>query len=133
MINEIEMPLFSDKRGSLCVINFNDLPFTPQRIFYVKDVPALEVRGNHAHKSCHQILFAINGSLEVELSNVHGEFNFYLKNPKIGIHIPPLNWGVQKNFEPGTILMVLASEPYDKNEYINDIYQFNEMIKKIEE
>ena len=61
MINEIETPVFSDKRGSLCVINFNDLPFVPQRIYYVKDVPAFEERGNHAHKSCHQILFAING------------------------------------------------------------------------
>ena len=132
MINEIETPIFSDKRGLLCVINFNDLPFAPQRIFYIKDVPALEERGNHAHKSCHQILFAINGSLDVELSNIEGQFNFCLRNPKIGIHIPPLNWGVQKNFEPGTILMVIASEPYDKNEYINDRDQFDKIIQSSE-
>ena len=127
--NDVQIPEFLDNRGSLYVVNFSDLPFMPQRIFYIKDVPTFEDRGNHAHKSCHQILIALNGSVEVELINTDGSAYFNLSNPKLGLHIPPLNWGIQKNFQEGTILLVLASEPYNKNEYITQFEEFKELVK----
>jgi len=129
--NEVDIPEFLDIRGSLYVMNFTDLPFIPQRIFYIKDVPASEERGNHAHRSCHQILVALHGSVDIELINKNGKFNHKLLNPNLGLHIPPLNWGIQKNFQIGTVLLVLASEPYDKNEYVNEFEEFTDLIKDI--
>ncbi len=128
---EVQIPEFQDKRGSLYVMNFNDLPFIPQRIFYIMDVPTFEERGNHAHRTCHQLIVALNGSVDIELVNSRGNSYHSLSKPKMGLHIPPLNWGIQKNFQDGTVLLVLASEPYNKDEYIFEIEEFNELLKDI--
>ena len=76
----IEIPEFMDSRGSLYVKEFRDLPFIPKRLYYIKDVPTLETRGAHAHRSCHQILIALQGSLDVELIDSNGNitYNFNL-------------------------------------------------------
>lgn len=47
----------------------NDIPFAVKRVFYIYDIPEGERRGMHAHKLCHEILIAINGSFEVELND----------------------------------------------------------------
>ena len=124
----IEIPEFMDSRGSLYVKEFRDLPFIPKRLYYIKDVPTLETRGAHAHRSCHQILIALQGSLDVELIDSNGNITYNLSTPKIGLHIPPFTWGVQKNFDDKTILLVLASETYDKKEYIEDFEEFCTLI-----
>ena len=124
----IEVPEFMDSRGSLYVQEFRDLPFIPKRLYYIKDVPTLETRGAHAHRRCHQILIALHGSIDVELIDSHGHFTYNLSTPKVGLYIPPLTWGVQKNFSDKTILLVLASEAYDKKEYIEDLEEFCTLI-----
>ncbi len=47
---------FSDLRGRLTAGEFpgDAIPFTPQRWFLVYDVPSREIRGEHAHRVCHQ-------------------------------------------------------------------------------
>src|SRR6202165_4735030 len=52
-----------DKRGDLSAGEFErDIPFIPKRYFFILDVPEPEVRGEHAHKLCHQFLLCIRGS-----------------------------------------------------------------------
>jgi hypothetical protein len=61
-----EFPLIHDLRGNLTVGEFEkEIPFSPKRYFAVFDVPNKEIRGEHAHKECHQFLVCIKGSCHV--------------------------------------------------------------------
>ena len=41
------------------------IPFAPRRYFMVFDVPGKDVRGEHAHRRCHQFLVCARGSVSV--------------------------------------------------------------------
>lgn len=124
---KIKIKSFSDDRGSLTVGEFPaTLPFEPVRFFLVKDVPSNQPRGNHAHKTNHQLLFCLSGSLKIEVFDGREWSIFELSPNEEGLYIPPLNWGIQKDFDPGTILLVLASEPYSEDEYIYTLEEFAE-------
>src|SRR5918992_1913345 len=51
----LDLPAFEDLRGMVSVAEVGrDLPFVPKRCFLVYNVPTAEVRGEHAHRECHQ-------------------------------------------------------------------------------
>ena len=53
----------SDIRACCHSGNSYPLPFAPRRYFVVYDVPGKEVRGEHAHRTLHQLLVCLKGSL----------------------------------------------------------------------
>lgn len=114
-----------DERGSLFAMDFlDDLPFAPRRIFAVVDVPAALVRGEHAHRRCHQFLIALAGSVTVLVDDGRSRTEVLLDDPGVGLHVPPMNWGAQFGHAPGTVLGVLASEHYAEADYIRDYDEF---------
>ena len=114
-----------DQRGMLSSLEFNDeLPFTPVRLFYIQDVPNGFTRGGHAHKHCQQILFSIAGECEVSLKKNSTSIRIKLDSPSLGIYIPSAIWADLK-FEPqNSLLLVLASHPYDPLDYLRDYQEF---------
>ena len=59
-----------DRLGKILVYNdFSDFPFIPRRFFTVTNLEANTVRGAHAHKSCEQVLFAICGTIELQIDD----------------------------------------------------------------
>lgn len=46
--------------------------------------------------------------------------NIHLNRPWKGLHIPPMIWASEINFDPGTVCLVLASAEYDEADYIRD-------------
>jgi UDP-2-acetamido-3-amino-2,3-dideoxy-glucuronate N-acetyltransferase len=42
----------------------------------------------------------------------------------MGLYLPPLVWGIQYKFTPDAVLMVLASDTYQAEDYIRDYDQF---------
>lgn len=127
------MPLTAaiDLRGSLLAIDFaTQLPFEPQRFFTVFDVSSSAVRGEHAHKTCHQFLVCLSGSLQVLLDDGDSRATVELSNSNIGLYVPPLIWSTQYKHSPGAILGVFASEPYDSSEYIRNYSEFCSIIRK---
>lgn len=115
----VKLPKVIDMRGSLSVGEVDaQLPFTPQRFFLVYDVPSREVRGEHAHKACHQFLVCVKGSLSVVLDDGKRRDEVLLDSPLLGLHIPPMVWGIQYRFSADAVLLVLASDPYDPADYI---------------
>lgn len=112
---------FSDLRGSLTAGEIpKDIPFAPRRWFLVYDVPNREVRGEHAHHVCHQFLICVSGSISVAVDNGERRDEVTLDDPTLGLRIPPLVWASQFRYEPGSVLLVLASHPYDPADYIRD-------------
>src|ERR1700690_4436488 len=65
-VSLLEIPSVVDLRGSLVFAEYDKiLPFIPKRYFLVFDVPSKEVRGEHAHRKCHQFMVCIKGSCSV--------------------------------------------------------------------
>lgn len=119
------LPQFLDMRGSLSASEFQrDLPFQPQRHFVIYDVPSQEIRGEHAHKRCHQFLVCVHGSVRVLADDGSSRQEFLLDSPALGIHLPPMTWGTQYRYSPDAVLLVFASEPYDADDYIRSYDEF---------
>lgn len=114
-----------DQRGNLIPVEFErELPFMPHRQFFIHDVAEESIRGEHAHRICHQFLFAVVGSLAVIVDDGSTAREVELADGSYGLHLPPYVWGVQYRFKPHTMLSVYASHPYDSSEYIRDYDEF---------
>jgi dTDP-4-dehydrorhamnose 3,5-epimerase-like enzyme len=114
-------------RGSLSVGEFDKhLPFIPKRYFVVFDVPSKEVRGEHAHRTLHEFLVCVHGSLSVVLDDGTQRDEVQLSSPTVGLHIPPMVWTIQYKFSRDAVLLVLASENYVAGDYIREYGEFLE-------
>lgn len=119
------LPNFRDLRGSLVAIEYDrDLPFAPARSFLVYGVPSEEVRGEHAHRWCSQVLVAAHGGLSVVVDDAKGSTEIRLDRPNQGLLVPAGVWGVQYRFSSEAVLCVLASHAYDPDDYIRDYEEF---------
>jgi len=113
----------------LTATEFNeDFPFVPKRYFTVFNVPSKEVRGEHAHKICHQFLICLAGSCNVVVDDGENRQEFILDKPNKGIYLPPMIWGIQYKYSSDAVLMVLASEHYDSDDYIRDYGEFISLV-----
>ena len=119
------MPRVVDIRGNLTVGEFDrGIPFAAKRYFMVFDVPSVETRGEHAHHECHQFLICVRGSCAVVADDGVNRQEFLLDQPDIGIHLPPMVWGIQYKYSADAVLMVFASHYYDNADYIRDYSEF---------
>jgi acetyltransferase-like isoleucine patch superfamily enzyme len=125
---------YSDLRGSLTAGDLPDdaVPFSPRRWFLVYDVPNQEVRGEHAHRVCHQFLVCVSGSMTVAVDDGTRRTEVTLDSPTLGLYIPPLVWASQFHYGPDSVLLVLASHPYDAGDYIRDYELFLAAATKAE-
>jgi oxalate decarboxylase/phosphoglucose isomerase-like protein (cupin superfamily) len=110
----------ADARGTLIPIEFSSLPFAPRRIFAVTDVPAGTTRGQHAHRRASQVLICLSGHVRVELRRGGKRTIVDLENASTGLLILPGTWASQTYVLPQTTLLVLANEPYDPDDYLNE-------------
>ena len=124
-VSMIRMTRVDDLRGGLVAANFaSDLPFVPQRFFTVFDVPSADVRGAHAHRQCQQLLVCVQGSVRSVVDDGTHRQEFVLDRPDFGVHVMPMIWGTQYRYSSDAVLLVLASHPYDADDYIRDHDQF---------
>ncbi len=119
-----------DLRGDLCVAEWQrDLPFVPRRVFLVYNVPDARVRGEHAHRQCHQFLVCARGSLAVVVDDGRSREEYVLDQPWVGLYLPPRVWGIQYKYSPDAILMVFASHEYDPADYIREYEEFLRLVR----
>lgn len=124
-VSIIRLRTAADIRGALVVAeNGKDLPFDPKRWFLVHDVPSAETRGQHAHRTCHQLLLAVSGALRVVADDGENREEFRLDRPDLGLYLPAMTWGIQYGYSPQTVLLVVASELYDADDYVRDYGEF---------
>src|ERR1044072_7646862 len=126
----LQFPIIRQPRGSLCYGQYDEhIPFVPIRYFIVFDVPAEEVRGNHAHRHASQALVCVKGSCTITIDDGRNRDRVVLDRPDMGVYIPPLVWATQQKFSSEAVLLVLSSEGYDPDEYIRDYDEFIRMVK----
>ena len=119
-----------DTRGQLIALEeMRDIPFVIKRIYYVYDTAPNVVRGKHAHKSLEQILVCIHGSCKVLLDNGTEKKVVPLEKPYEGLYIANNMWREMYDFSEDAVLMVLASDFYNEDDYIRDYDKFLEFLK----
>ncbi len=115
----------NDPRGNLSAGEFpHDVPFPVRRYFLVYDVPSTETRGEHAHLACHQFLICTKGSVAVVVDDGIRRQEFLLDRPELGIHMPPMIWGIQYKYSSDAVLLVFASHHYEAGDYVRDYDEF---------
>jgi len=125
------LPLVTDMRGSLSVGEFSEhFPFKPQRFFVVFDVASKEVRGEHAHKELHEFLVCVKGSCSIVIDDGTNRDEVLLDAPNKGLHLPPMIWTTQYKYSRDAVLLVLASHPYDPEDYIRDYSDYIKIATK---
>jgi UDP-2-acetamido-3-amino-2,3-dideoxy-glucuronate N-acetyltransferase len=123
------LPIITDMRGSLSFGEYDKhLPFIPKRYFVIYDIPTKEVRGEHAHRTLHEFLICITGSCSIMVDDGLNRDEVVLSSPSIGAHIPPMTWLVHYKYSRDAVLLVLASDVYEADDYIRDYDQFIEAI-----
>ena len=114
-----------DERGQLSVVEENmDIPFTIRRVYYLYETKKGVVRGLHAHKKLEQILVCVAGSCVIKLDDGNEKMEVLLDDPTKGLYVGANIWREMYDFSDGAVLLVLASEKYDTNDYIRNYDEF---------
>ena len=116
----IQIPEISDSRGTL---NFIDklLPFDIRRVFYISDVK--KMRGGHRHKKTTLALICIHGQCLVKIQNLSSEDEVLLNSKNQCLILDATDWHTMDEFSNEAVLLVLASEYYDEDDYIYEPYK----------
>ena len=126
----IQLQSFTDERGVLAVGSTpSEVPFEVRRFFITSATSSSVVRGKHAHRASHQFLVAVSGSVTATCDDGHTKIEHVLDSSNVGLYMPPLTWGEQTSFSEGARLLVLASELYDPDDYIENYEEFISLVQ----
>ena len=125
------MPRITDMRGSLTVGEFpSAFPFQPVRYFINFGVTSEKLRGEHAHRACHQILISAHGSCHALLDDGTSRREVVLDRPDLALYMPPMIWGTQYKYSQDSALLVFASHLYDPDDYIRTYDEFLAEVRR---
>jgi len=117
----LDLRTFTDKRGNLTVIE-KVIPFDIKRIFYIYGVDD-STRGGHRHKATIQAAICLKGECRINNNDGETETHYVLDQPNKCLILETKDWHTMDHFSPDAILMVLASEYFDQNDYIFEPYK----------
>jgi WxcM-like, C-terminal len=130
----IEIPEIIDgKDGILSVAeDRKNIPFSIKRVYYIYNLQHHKhvQRGKHAHKTLEQVLFCINGSCKLTLHDGTETQEVSLFQPNAGIYLGPRVWHVMHTFEDNCILLVLASDFFNEEDYIRNYDDYLEHLHR---
>lgn len=125
----IEVPGVTDSRGSLSFMEAErHIPFPIERVFFLYDIPCGASRGDHSHRTCAEVVFAVHGAFTILVDDGTHRMAIRMNRPHVGILIPAGIWCKLLDFEKGTVCTVVASEKYDASGYT---YSYSDYLKKL--
>ncbi len=127
----IEFPQNGDERGRLVIVEGNqDIPFDIKRVFYIYGSDRDVIRGRHANYHSEFVLINVAGTSRVKVDDGTNQMVYHLDRPHIGIYLPRMIWKDMYDFSEDSVLLVLASEHYDPEEYIRDYNEFVNLVNQ---
>lgn len=120
----ISLPEATDERGHLVYAEGADLPFPVERVFWIYGVPEGRTRGGHAHGTQAEVIFPVKGSFDIFVDDGRQQRKLHMDSPREGVYIGPEVWCELQNFSADCVCMVLCSQPYDRDGYINRYSDF---------
>ncbi len=116
-----------DPRGSMGILQDNQIPFKILRMFWLYHVPENTRRGGHAHRTSKQLLLCLEGTIDAQLEDINGRlYQFQLVAHQQGLYLPPLCWG-HFTFHQNAKALCLASDHFDETDYIRDYEEFEQL------
>lgn len=133
-VQMLEFPQHGDERGHLVVAEGEkDIPFAIQRVFYIYGSDDTVIRGQHANLKSQFVLINVAGTSKVKVKDGEGNEAIYcLNRPHTGVYLPTMVWKEMYDFSADSVLLCLASEHYDPEEYIRDYDAFVKAIRDSE-
>jgi len=126
--NLIKFPLHIEENGYLSVFEVGkQVPFPIQRVFTVT-AHETDIRGDHAHRKCTQLLVCVHGKIKVSFDDGKSKGVVLLEKMSEGILIPPGVWSIQEYLDRHSVLMVLCDRIYESEDYIRDYEEFLEWV-----
>jgi dTDP-4-dehydrorhamnose 3,5-epimerase-like enzyme len=131
-VSMLDFKAFGDDKGKITICEGEqDIPFCPKRVFYIYNTCEGVVRGRHANRITDFVLVNVAGESKVKVLDGKGnEIVYSLNKPNVGIYIPHMIWKEMYDFSPDSVLLCLASEHYDPDEYIRNYDDFLYEINK---
>jgi dTDP-4-dehydrorhamnose 3,5-epimerase-like enzyme len=124
-IKIIALDQHNDGRGKMIVAEAsNNIPFEIKRIFYIYETDNDAIRGCHANRKTQFVMICVHGTVTVKVKALEYEKVFILDSPDKGLYLPEMTWKEMYDFTSGSVLLVLASEIYDGDEYIRNYEEF---------
>lgn len=121
----ISVPGAADARGQVNFLALDQkLGFVPRRLFWLHHIAPGQWRGRHGHRESHLITLVLNGSCKVHLDDGTVKETVVLDDPSRALHIAPYVWHELTDFAPQTVILVIASTPFDEAEYLRDYETF---------
>lgn len=122
----VNFNILGDERGSLISLeNSRNIGFDIKRMYYIYSTKKNISRGFHAHKKLKQLLIAVSGSVDVYCEYQNKKQQYSLNSPNIGLVLEGPVWHIMKNFSDDAVLIVLADDFYDENDYIREYEIFH--------
>ena len=123
----VKLQTIIDERGQLTVIE--RLPFGIKRVYYQHHVDPTKERKGHAHRELRRLMVVVSGGVTVTVRDGKGYRDVRLNDPTMGMLIEPLQWLELHDYEPGTVVLVLASMEHDESDCIRDFAEFKALAK----
>ncbi len=121
----IDLPRFLDHRGNLSVVEQSkEIPFTIKRAYWIYDVPGGEAREGHAYHENYEFIIALSGSFDVVVDNGLKQTTYSLNRSYYGLLLPAGYWRTLTNFSTNSLAFILASTPYNPDDYILNYSEF---------
>lgn len=118
-----------ESNGVLCVFESGqEVPFNICRVFTVS-ARAGDIRGDHAHKKCTQLLVCVSGQIHVTCDDGSTTTEHKLGNMSEGLLVPPGIWATEKYMIDDAVLMVLCDRGYEAEDYIRDYADFKMFLE----
>ncbi|WP_019415894.1 FdtA/QdtA family cupin domain-containing protein [Paenisporosarcina sp. TG20] len=117
--------VIGDERGNLVSLEeYKNVPFSIKRVYYLYELKKELSRGFHAHKELQQVLVCLKGSCNVLLDDGIKKQLYLLDQPHISIFIDQMIWHEMHDFSEDCVLLVIASDYYNKTDYLRDYQEF---------
>ncbi|MEN6492307.1 MAG: FdtA/QdtA family cupin domain-containing protein [Rectinema sp.] len=129
----IKLQVFDDfPDGNLIIGEANkSVPFSIKRVYYINNLYNRKAeRGKHAHKTSEQIIFCINGHFTLTLDDGEKEQSISMNNPIYGVRLGPKLWHTMTRFSSDCVILVLANDYFNENDYIRNYQDFLNYVKK---
>lgn len=112
--------------GQLGSLDFSNLPFKPERVYWLSNTPMGETRGKHAHRRLEQCMLVLRGSCKIQVTDGNKTEEAFLSDNSEVLHIQAGLWRELSDFSKDALVCVIASEAYDEFDYIHEFEEFLE-------
>ena len=131
LIKWVEFPPLGDDRGSLVALEADEtIPFDIKRVYYLFGTKREVTRGLHAHLSLKQVLMCVTGSCKILLDDGVVRETVVLDSPTKGLLVESLVWREMSQFSSDCVLLVVASELYNEEDYIRNYQEFKNIVER---